>query len=99
MVLKMNVLEEVLFPLVDEMNQNMAESHLLSRSVDAILFGPEGSLDSMQLVSFVVAVEDSLFDRTGTEIILADEKAMSRRNSPFRSLAALAEYIDELRAA
>lgn len=95
----MNVLEEVLLAVVDEMNQNMAAHKQLSRSADAALFGPEGALDSMQLVSFVVAVEDSLFDITGNEIILADEKAMSRRNSPFRSLAALAEYIDELRAA
>lgn len=94
----MNVLEDVLFSVVDEMNQNMADSHRLSRSADAILFGEEGALDSMQLVSFVVAVEDSLFDLTGSEVVLADEKAMSRRNSPFRSLAALAEYIDELLA-
>lgn len=95
----MNVLEEVLFPVIDEMNQNMAEGHRLSRAANDVLFGEEGAFDSMQLVSFVVAVEDSLFDITGNEVVLADEKAMSRRNSPFRSLAALAEYIDELLAA
>ena len=95
----MNVLEEVLFPVIDEMNQNIAEGYRLSRAVNDVLFGEEGAFDSMQLVSFVVAVEDSLFDITGNEVVLADEKAMSRRNSPFRSLAALAQYIDELLAA
>ena len=56
------------------------------------LFGESGFLDSMSLVSLVVAVEQSIEDRFGKTISLADEKALSRHNSPYRTIGALAEY-------
>jgi len=92
----MSILEEILFPVVDEMSES-EPNYPLKKNKEGVLFGA-GGLDSMQLVSFVVAVEEAVIDKMAVDIVLADEKAMSRRNSPFRSLGALAEYIDELRA-
>lgn len=59
------------------------------------LFGQAAKLDSMELVGFVADVEDTLNERFSHAIILADERALSRSRSPFRSLRALAEYIEE----
>jgi acyl carrier protein len=59
------------------------------------LFGPTAQLDSMDLVTFVSDVEELVNDRFGTQIILADERALSRSKSPFRNLQALAEYLRE----
>jgi acyl carrier protein len=56
------------------------------------LFGPGGVLDSMALVGLVVALEQAIEDRYGVTVPLADEKALSQRDSPYRSVTSLAVY-------
>ena len=56
------------------------------------LFGKEGLLDSMGLVSLIVAVEQEIEDRHGTSVALADERALSQSSSPYRTIGTLAEY-------
>lgn len=68
----------------------------VQRGAEAPLFGSQGVLDSMALVQFIVEVETALEDHTGTSIVLASERAMSRRRSPFASIGSLVEYIEEL---
>lgn len=60
------------------------------------LIGVSSALDSMDLVSFIVEVEQFLDSKYEIEIELANEKAMSRRTSPFISLNSLSNYINEL---
>jgi len=59
---------------------------------DTILFGKEGVLDSMGLVTLIVAVEQAIEDKYDKAAGLADEKAMSQARSPYRSVATLAGY-------
>ena len=59
---------------------------------DSLLFGGEGLLDSIGLVSVVIEVEQKLSDLAGREISLMDDRALSRSRSPFRTPRALAEY-------
>ena len=59
---------------------------------DTVLFGDGGILDSMGLVSLVIALEQEIEDKFGKSIGLADEKAMSQANSPYRSIESLAGY-------
>ncbi|HEU4530369.1 MAG TPA: hypothetical protein VFR59_04255 [Steroidobacteraceae bacterium] len=56
------------------------------------LFGEGGLLDSMALVSLVIAVEQALEDKYSVAVALADEKALSQRSSPYRSIGTLAAY-------
>lgn len=60
------------------------------------LFGEAGVLDSVGLVSLVVAVEERLADELGIDVALADERALSQRNSPYRTVASLAAYAADL---
>ncbi|WP_296686394.1 hypothetical protein [Flavobacterium sp.] len=60
------------------------------------LFGGDGILDSLGLVSFIVSVEEVLEDKFDVSILLADDKAMSRRTSPFARVSYLADYILEV---
>lgn len=62
---------------------------------DVTLFGPEGALDSLGLVALVLDVEEAVNAAAGTRLILADERALARRRSPFRDVRALADYIGE----
>jgi len=60
---------------------------------NARLIGSSSALDSIELVTFIVEVEQMLEESIGLELQLASEKAMSRRTSPFISLATLSKYI------
>ena len=62
--------------------------------VDTPLFGRNGLLDSLGLVSLVVAVEQVIEDRYGVAVSLADEKALSQAHSPYRTVASLAAYAE-----
>ncbi len=57
------------------------------------LFGPSALLDSTALVSMLIEVEQQINDAEGTEILLADDRAMSQQRSPFRNIGTLAEYV------
>jgi acyl carrier protein len=56
------------------------------------LFGEGGLFDSVGLVSLVVAVEEAIQDRMDASVSLADERAMSQKRSPYRTISSLAEY-------
>lgn len=60
------------------------------------LLGPGSTLDSMGLVTLIVDVEQRLADEYDLRVTLASENAMSRRQSPFRTVGSFADYIAEL---
>lgn len=59
------------------------------------LFGGDGVLDSMDLVQLIVQIESDLFEKYSIEISIANERAMSKRNSPFSKIKYLLEFIIE----
>ncbi len=64
------------------------------------LFGKDGLLDSMALVSLVMSLEQEIAEQFGTEIALADDKALSQKHSPFRTIGSLVAYANgEIEAA
>jgi acyl carrier protein len=63
---------------------------------DTRLIGRSGILDSMGLVTLIVDVEQQLEEEYDVIVVLADERAMSQKKSPFRSVGSLADYICHL---
>ena len=63
---------------------------------NTLLFGETGLLDSVGLVSLIVAVEQEVEDDLGATIMLADERAMSQSSSPYRTVETLARYASQL---
>ncbi|MBI2824134.1 MAG: hypothetical protein HYX69_05560 [Planctomycetia bacterium] len=81
---------------VDELNELLPEDARIAKDVDAVLLGESGALDSFGLVNLVVALEHRIEDEFGTSVTLADEKAMSKSRSPFRSVRTLRDYVAEV---
>ena len=79
--------------LEDFLKEELGES--IELSLESKLFGGEGPLDSMALVNLVVDLEELIEDDYGKTITLADEKAMSRRTSPFINIKSLVNFIKE----
>lgn len=85
--------------LVLESVQLLAEDFeldtLKAPNCDSTLYGEGGTLDSMALVNLIADVEEAVAEKYSASIALADEKAMSAKNSPYRSVASLAEAVIE----
>jgi acyl carrier protein len=67
---------------------------------DTPLYGGDSELDSLSLVLLVSAIEETVHDRFGLDVVLASESAMSMRHSPYRTVGTLVRFIEaELAAA
>lgn len=54
------------------------------------LFGEGGVFDSMALVSLVISVEQAIEEKFNAVVELASDRALSQRNSPYRTIGSLA---------
>ncbi len=90
----MNVLEEIIYPAVEEAQKIIPSAAGLKKESGCVLFG-DGGLASLDLVRFIVLVEERIEDVMDVEVALASDKAMSRSRSPFATLGVLAEFVEE----
>ena len=67
--------------------------------LDTPLFGGKGMLDSLALVNLIVALEQALEEEHDIVVTLADERALSQRGSPYRTIGTLADYVVRTAAA
>ncbi|HLT36587.1 MAG TPA: hypothetical protein VK034_09880 [Enhygromyxa sp.] len=78
---------------LEEVNETRPRNARISTSPDTPLIGVEGGLDSLGLVNFAVTAEEQLEDALGSSLQLSSLIGMSVAESPFRTLASLADYI------
>ena len=87
---------KTLLRAVDEFNKESIPEQRLARSEGSSLYGGRGSLDSLGLVNLVVLAEQEIQREFGVTLVLADAKALSQKNSPFRTLRSLADHVANL---
>ena len=72
------------------------ERHEMQAAPDSPLVGGDAVLSSLALVTYILDVESWAADEHDIHITLVNEQALSRRNSPFRTVETLADYVAEL---
>ena len=87
---------KILYSSIDEINKLYSENKKMEKSTKTVLFGSSGSLDSLGLVNFIVSTEEKIQDEFDVLISLADERAMSKSETPFRTVGSLINYIEML---
>ena len=87
-------IENLIITSVKETNEQLPQEQQLGQSTKTVLFGKDGKLDSLGLVTLLVIIEQNIEDEFDVSITIADEKAMSQKRSPFRTIGTLADYID-----
>ncbi len=60
---------------------------------DTVLVGKDAVLDSLGVVSLIVEVEQRVESDHNASVTLANDKAMSARNSPFRTVGVLTDHV------
>jgi hypothetical protein len=95
----MNTPENILaaiYRAVDWINAELPPDRQLSKTPDTRLLGPQSVLDSLHLVSLLINIEREVEDTIGVALTLANERALSMKESPFRTIESLARYIGVL---
>lgn len=89
-------LKTLVLKTISDLNQEWNVPELANINENTILFAPNGSMDSLALVTLIVELEARIYEEMGASITLANEKAMSQKISPFRSVRSLVSYTEEL---
>ena len=81
-----------------EINPTLDEPIPLGMGEEAPLYGRDGALDSLDLVSFVLIVEEKASNELGKPLSLTSDRALSGFRSPFRTVGSLTDYVVALAA-
>lgn len=84
---------EIIVEAIAELNEELEYEELETVTADTPIFGGESGIDSLSLVGLVVEVEANVNEAFDANVTLADEKAMSSRNSPYRNVAAFTDFV------
>lgn len=80
---------------VTDLNDELQYESLENPTEETLLFGSDDGIDSLSLVRLVVDIEQRMHEELGKSVSLTDEKAMSAKRSPYRSIGALSDFIVE----
>jgi hypothetical protein len=81
---------------VDWINGELPPDRQLTKAPETRLLGSQSVLDSLHLVSLLITIEREVEDIFGVALTLANERALSMKESPFRTVESLASYIGVL---
>ena len=84
---------QAMFKAMDEVNQVLPKEQRLEKSVDTVVLGNQGTLDSLGLVNLIVAIEQKIEEEFGVTIIMTDEKIILEDDRPVKTIGTLAEDI------
>ena len=89
---------EIVHSSLDAVNNDfgLEDDAKLEKGNGAVLYGQGSKIDSLVLVSLIVAVEENIRLELGLSVTLANEKAMSSERSPFRTLDSMIDYVTDV---
>ena len=90
----MKNIEAIILSVLKDIGEEYKNEELCTPDTKTILFGK--NLDSMGIVLLVTDLEDEIYSELGVNISLAEERAMSQKTSPFRSVVTLVRYVETL---
>jgi acyl carrier protein len=86
----------IIYAALKDASEELGKPELASPGPETHLYGRRGHLDSLALVNLLADVEQRVADDLGKAIVLADERAMSQKRSPFATTGTLADYVELL---
>ena len=89
-------IKNIILDSLQEFNEEADEDKLLEVSESTILLDKQGTLDSLDFVTLVIIIESNIFNQLDKSITIVNEKAFSKKYSPFKDVESLIEFIVEL---
>lgn len=82
-----------LISAIDELNRQLPKQERLDPSLDTVLTGSSGRLDSLGLINFILIAEEKLEEEIGIAISLTDGKIAHHIPEVFLTLTTLTDYL------
>ena len=86
-------IESISYKCIEELNRQFPPELRLQNSMDAILVGEGGILDSLGLITLIVSLEEALENETGVHMALLEEELLIDPDGPFRTVGTLVSWI------
>jgi len=90
----MKSIEKIVLSVVGSLGEELEIENLKDPILTTKLFSK--NLDSMGVVLLVAELEDEIAEEYDLDIAIADERAMSQKTSPFKSIVTLIKYLELL---
>ncbi len=84
---------EVIFRAIDDANKLATPEAQLVKESSAVLLGEGGVLDSLGLITLIVAIEEKLQNDLNVQAIVLEEDALADPEGPYRTIETLANWI------
>ena len=89
-----SVLELAVFSAVDQVNEHLPSEKKLAKSAETALIGDSSGVNSLTLISFIVALEQTIELEYGKTISLSDDESiLTDEEGSLANLSSLAEYL------
>ena len=88
-----NKITQMLFSVIDELNQLRPPDEHLPKNPETPLFGDFGGLDSAGLINLIAMTEQKAAAELGRSLMLTDDRTLSQINQVFRTVGTLADFI------
>jgi hypothetical protein len=87
------IVRNAVFQAIDCVNRLLPKRRHLIKSEETVLFGEQSGLDSMNLINFLVAFEDSLEEHTGHSLSLTTDPILLQDGKPLANVKTLIHYV------
>jgi len=84
---------EIVIASLKEVFEQVGEAPPAQINEETVLVGTDAVLDSLGVVQLIVEVEQRVEGAHSISVTLANDKAMSARNSPFRTVGVLTDHV------
>jgi acyl carrier protein len=84
---------EAIYTALDEVNMMLPINERIEKSESTLLIGNNGVFDSLQLMNFIIELENQIELNFETTILLTDQNALSHVDEPFASVRTLVDYL------
>lgn len=90
-------LEQITTVIIGALNEILTErgEEPVSEHDDAQLFGSGSVIDSLDLVTIVVHIEEAIRENDGRSVEIVDENSVISDDSPFRTVSTMAKLVKD----
>ncbi len=90
---KKDKIYEIIIEILKEFAEEKELEVLEKPDKSTNLYGSDGTLDSLSLVRLAVELEEAISDEFGKDVSIVDDRAMSQKRSPFKTVGSLIDYL------
>jgi acyl carrier protein len=84
---------EIVFGAIGELNRELGKTQQLEKTLETVLTGEGGGLDSIAIVSFQMILEEKIGDALDTDVVLDFEQFVDSANTEPRTVDNLVDHL------